>query len=356
MKNERIAILGANGQDGFLSTVLCLERGAKVLAFSRTKDIRLTNLAGRNPSLTLHSDADYLKDLRYLDASLSLFCPTHLFYFASDHGPAGTMLENPHAVASTMWLNEDVPEFLFKTALTHGFGLTLPLSSRIYSGNLEGIQGPVEVDNKTPPNPTDFYGEAKANLLAMSAKARDDGIYVNSPVLFNHDSIFKKKGYVGWAAAEYIAGLFSGMPAEGPRNPSALVDISDAHKVVHLMLDMRNNSNSVELISSGNALPISSLIDQEARALGLLLALETPKKEFLKGMGGGTLIAPTSPLAKSVPIRADGFPWLGLMALSRFAADQKLESGVIPVRLFEALPETYRSHIPGMLHQLSPVD
>jgi GDP-D-mannose dehydratase len=356
MKNERLAIIGANGQDGFLSTVLSLEQGARVLALSRKLDNRLRRLAEGDPRLTLYTGADYLRNLEDLRAILTEFNPTHLFYFASDHGPAGTMRESTNSMAATTWLNANVPEFLVKTAKNLNCGLTLPLSSRMYSGYLEGVEGLVEVDQETPPHPTDFYGEAKVKLLRISAQAREGGIYVNSPILFNHDSIFKKKGYVGWVAADYIAALFTSKPAEAPRNPSALVDISDAHKVVRLMLKMRNGANGAEFLSSGIALPISSLITEEARALGPLLGLETPKLKFLEGKAEGVLIASTSPIAGNVESQTGGHPWLGLMALSRLEQKNKSDRNELPVRLLEALPETYWGNSPGMIHQLSPVD
>lgn len=354
MSEERIAVISANGQDGFLSLVRALEQDSTVMALTRNMDSRITELVKRHPKLVHYFRQDYLEDTSWLISRLEFFHPTHVFYFASNHGPFGTMKADSNSLAQTNQLSRIVPRLLINLAKKIGFGLTFPLSSRIFSGYLTGRSGEVSIEEGTEPKPEDFYGQAKVDLMKLSEVARQRGVYVNSPILFNHDSIFKKPGYVGSAAAKVIASRLAKSTYNLPINLDARVDISDALLVTEAVYDMRQGSNSSPLLGSGVAMRVGTLVSEQTSFLGEILNIATDSGEYLPDGDHAVLVSASSSISRHRGSGPERNSWLSVMAFSELAKNQIVTPAVIPNLLRAPLPRIFWGMNPSSLHQLSP--
>jgi GDP-D-mannose dehydratase len=351
--NNRIVVLGANGQDGFLATVMGLEQGYEVLAISRHADPRLSKLSRRHHLLSIKVHKDYLKEFSTLEETLREFNPSHVLYLASSQGPSGS----PISKAENNWMSIEVPTALIKWARVENFGLTLPLSSRMFSGHLEGKTGAVDIDLSWPTKPNDAYGAAKVTLMELCSKARDDGVFIHSPVLFNHDSIFKKSGYVGSAAAEAVASFFSPDYKYRIANPLALLDVTDAVSVVGDMLRMMHTANSVTILSSGLAFSVEDIVAGEVEFLRRILDLNIlyPKPLGSRtGKSSACLISSVAQHPRKVQPGLSPNTWLSLMGFSRLTQNRFLPVSVLPPILKNALPKTFWDIEPAELHSLTP--
>ena len=352
MPKNRILVVAANGQDGFLATVLSLEQGAEVLALTRSRDSRLSSLESQNPDLVYKWSNDYIFKL---DEYISVFLPTHVFYFASQHGPSGTMPATRESIELTELLTRKIPEVLINLAKSKNFGLTLPLSSRMYAGYTEGARGPVLVDLETLPKPNDFYGYGKLELLQISTRARSEGVYVNSPILFNHGSMFSKPGYVSHAIADEIASRISkNHPHSRVTNPNAPLDLSDAVRVVNFLLSMQEAANGLVLVSSGVTPKISQLIHEQSTVVAGWLDKPLVNLEDVPSVDLPVLTAPTSPLALSEDEISKNFSWLGGMALTKVLSGMGGASYSLPKEVMDTLPITFRALAPNLVFELIP--
>jgi GDP-D-mannose dehydratase len=352
--NNRIVVLGANGQDGFLATVMGLEQGYEVLAISRHVDPRLSKLSRRHHLLSIKVQNDYLKELSTLEGTLREFDPCHVLYLVSGQGPSGS----PISKVENNWMSIEVPAALIKWAGIEKFGLTLPLSSRMFSGHLEGKTGAVDIDSSWPTKPNDAYGAAKVRLMELCSKAREEGVFIHSPVLFNHDSIFKKSGYVGSVAAEAVASYFSPDYKYRIANPLALLDVTDAVSVVRDMLRMMHTANSVTILSSGLAFSIEDIVAGEVEFLRRILDLDVlyPKPLSSRtGESSACLISSAAQYPRKVQSDLSPHAWLSLMAFSKLTQSEFLPVSILPPIFRNVLPKTFWEIEPAELHSLTPV-
>lgn len=281
-----IAVFGANGQDGLILVLSALAKGYRVIGLSRRPDRRLESLKMKNPRLKTFSDINYLES--DLESLVKNFGIGHVFFFASDHGPSGSMTATREAQQVSEYLNHKLPAKLTDLARRQKIGLTLPSSSRVFSGYLTNSSQTKVLDSGDAFWPTDYYGEHKAKLLERAALSRQDGVRVFSPILFNHDSIFKKKGYIGWAIAEYVASSLRSKPlSKHFRHPASLLDLSNAVEVCEILLDdVQHFQAASRLVSTCEAIPLPSLIMK----VGEFLRIDVPVVSYAE-TGGPCLIA-----------------------------------------------------------------
>ncbi len=348
----RLLVLGANGQDGFLSTLLALEQGYSVTACTRVSDSRLIELATLFPSLKVVSEVDYLEGpnlMRIIQNS----DPTHVMHLASSHGPAGTMLDSPIARDVAKFLNVVVPQSLINLGLSMGFHLTLPASSRVFSGYLSSTQATRRVSIRTPLNPSDYYGEAKAQLLEIAEIGRKAGLRIHSPILFNHDSLFKRAGYISWAIASNLAAQLQNLSPPGFKAPGDLVNLSSAVDVCSFLIASGFDESGTTIVGSEKQVRIIDLVEDSMEELIGKGRRDTAVFENLEDFAPHLEIDSDQEKSFLMPYQNTVLT-MCVMALS-IAPDLPLEIDQ-RFRILEALPETYRSNGSGRLHQLMPVD
>ncbi len=353
MPKDRILVVAANGQDGFLTTVLALEQESSVLALTRNVDHRLSRLASQDSNLSYQFSQDYLFNLPRL---VSDFSPTHVFYFASEHGPSGTMSPTKKSVEDTELLTREAPEILIDLAKKNNFNITFPLSSRIYSGYLEDAKGNIEIDLDTKPKPNDYYGQGKVNLLRLCEKARDEGVFINSPILFNHGSIFSRPGYVSHAISKAIASWLTNDSTNFEvSNPSAQVDLTNAMRVVDFLLSMKEASNGPVLVSSGVSSTIADIVIEQSREIALLIDRPVRKHWPQIFQSGPCLTAPSSPFALSLKGEGVDYSWLGAMAFLGLYFRTADGDNIPPITVTRSLPSTFRTFSTNELENFIPI-
>ncbi len=348
----RVLVLGANGQDGFLTTLLSLEKGHSVTACTRAVDPRLAQLATTFPNLKVISEVDYLEEPS-LTRIVKNVNPTHVMHLASSHGPAGTMLDSPTARKMANFLNVVVPQSLIELGLNKGFHLTFPSSSRVFSGYLSSPRASRPVSTSTPLNPSDYYGEAKARLLDIAETGRRAGLRIHSPILFNHDSLFKRAGYISWVIASNVAAQIQNLSPPGFKRPDDWLNLSSAVDVCMFLIERGIAESGTTLIGSEKQVRIIELardcmeelvgkndqdrevFNSQNEAAPTLEIDAAHEKSFLLPYKNTvlTICVMTVSLLPELPI---GF-------------DKK-------VRILKALPETYRGNGSSRLHQLLPID
>lgn len=349
MEDKNILILGANGQDGFITSALALSQGYRVTAVMRSFDPRFEFLTTNSETLSVVQSPNYLEE-GSLKALIMRRPPNHIFYFASQHGPANSMIPSEDAVAASKFLNITVPEMLIDMATEHEASLTLPASSRVFSALLRGTSGPVVVNADTALDPGDYYGEHKSSLLQLAEAGRKQGALIHSPILFNHDSMFKRKGYVGWAIASDIVEQLGGSPVSTLRDPNALVDLSDAVEVCELLLNSATTRNEHSVVSSGRSVSLGSLIQGALMQMGHA-APRTGKTEVPET---STLVGDVDHRQTLLTSRDRTFSALAIMALSMNSKLFRAEPSQFGI--LKALPECLRGQFPGTLQKFLPVE
>jgi GDP-D-mannose dehydratase len=296
-------------------------------------------------------DPDYLNPLN-LSKILDEADSSHTFYFASQHGPSQSMKPTKDATEASLSLNVTVPRTLIEISGERKSGLTLPASSRVFSGLLSKTEPIVKVSSDSALEPLDFYGEHKAELLLMAESARQNGARIHTPILFNHDSLFKRKGYVGWALAENIHGIQGGAREVTFRNPSALVDLSDAVEVCQILLAEAFTRSETTLISSGVTRSLLEILMDSLKFLELEFDLGEP---FSDRTGQGELFADsshsqtlTTSYERTISALLNMLLTLSPVLQSRFEK--------IHLRLLEALPKSVWGQFPRSLNQLLPIE
>lgn len=349
MEGKNILILGANGQDGFITSALALEQGYRVTAVMRSFDPRFEFLKSSFETLSVVQSPNCLEE-GSLKTLIIRRHPNHIFYFASQHGPANSMIPSKDAVAASKFLNIAVPEMLIEIATEHEASLTLPASSRVFSALLKRASGPVVVNADTDLAPGDYYGEHKSSLLQLAEDGRRHGAFIHSPILFNHDSMFKRKGYVGWAIANDIVEQLGGSSVSTLRDPNALVDLSDAVEVCEFLLNSSTTRNERSVVSSGNSVSLGGLIQGALMRMGRV----TPRTLDSDIPETSTLVGDVDHRQTLLTSRDRTFSALAIMALSMNPTLFRAEPSQFGI--LKALPECLRGQFPGSLQKFLPVE
>lgn len=352
-------ILGANGQDGFITTAICCDVGMDVVAASRLPDSRLRRLAAKYPNLTLLEDETYLSK-PHLTKLFTATLPGHCFYFASQHGPAGSMKPTIENLDASKFLNITTPQLLCELALQVGCSLTLPSSSRIYSGYLDGASEDILINFDSRPFPSDYYGQDKLAMMEIAEISRTRGAVIHTPVLFNHDSMFKRDGYVSWAVARFMTAVIAGGETVSLRNPLARVDLSNAVDVCRKLVAAAGDTNRTTLEGSGGSKFLAELALEGAGAMDLPVSLAAELRERMRSalfVRGGeptnTLVAACESAEVGVEMAGVGNS-LALMSYSLDSSSSFWSSSALG--FLEHLPKSIASFGSRDIHQFSSIN
>lgn len=179
-------IVGASGQDGRLLTQELLERGYQVHGCTRTPPT--------SPLVCEHRQIDFLSQLA-VEQALTTLRPDEIYYLAAFH----------HSTEDSVALSAD--ELLQRSFEIHVDGLRHFLeaiksaspatrlfyaaSSHVFGGTATELQ-----DERTPLSPASPYAISKAAGLECCRRARADGIYAATGILFNHESSLRRHSFL----------------------------------------------------------------------------------------------------------------------------------------------------------------
>jgi GDPmannose 4,6-dehydratase len=197
----RVLITGAAGQDGTILATQLAREGHEVLGLIKpgTAHARLLRYA---PDIDL-AEVD-LEDIDALRSMVIDFEPTHIYNFGGFTAPGES------------WDHEDEVRRINVDALTELLAAAgqLPTPARIFQASSSHIfegtdRSPQdETFELTPHSP---YAKSKAEALRQVRRARDEGLFAVSGILYNHESPLRSDHFVTRkvtrAAARIAAGL-----------------------------------------------------------------------------------------------------------------------------------------------------
>jgi GDPmannose 4,6-dehydratase len=139
-------------------------------------------------------------------------------------------------------------------------------SSRIYGRPSKDLA----VDEDTPTNPIDYYGQSKQEAWNSVREFREaHRVKASFLVLFNHESPRRPPGYLSTTIASELANVIAGKQEEVRlRSPNSRGDWSDARDVVRAMLNASQLPAGEDfVIGSGNAQSVSELVSKTCEKL-----------------------------------------------------------------------------------------
>lgn len=261
--SSRVLITGAQGQDGTLLIDYLKRLNISFLGVSKPTIGTISDELFNSMILENNIISANLADPKVTKDLLLAYRPTHIFHFATKHGPN-------HQMNAPEWKNSI--NRLFETQVSifenligsirsdnKDISLIVAGSSRMYDP-YENEGHPV--NESTMLSPVDSYGEAKAKCMKLSAEARKEGLRVSTAILFNHESALRKQGYLfpelATGIARYLAGHASAVQV---RNANSKGDWHAAHDTVMGMWMQSNLKNPQDILfCSGQVQSISNLI------------------------------------------------------------------------------------------------
>ena len=194
---KKALVYGISGQDGHYLSGLLLEKGYEVAGAARGE--RPEGFAGKFYSV------DFAGDLEDVISPLDGFAPDEVYNLAG--------ISNPREADADPALAFKVNSECVKGILSRLQG-SLP-SARFFQASSAYMFGKAgKVDERTAPAPTGAYGESKLAAHLAVAKARGEGAYACSGILFNHESPLRTKEFVTRKISLGAAQFSLGMRAE----------------------------------------------------------------------------------------------------------------------------------------------
>jgi len=186
---QKVMIVGITGQDGILLSKLLREKSVDFFGLVTPQ----TSLTGRKilqseiPGCKLHELTDFSKS--EFSKVIHQEKPTEVYNFAG---------------VSSVKASFDFPELTFK--VNHQMFCDLLESTleydentRIFQSSSSEMFGNTDVEiqtESTPFSPVSPYAESKLLAHLAARESRDKGYFVNSGILFNHESEFRRQGFL----------------------------------------------------------------------------------------------------------------------------------------------------------------
>lgn len=206
----RVLITGALGQDGTLLRQFLEKLKIPYLGISKpSNNLPTSMMLSKNlDSRVLSIDMVNVENVKAL---VTNFKPTHIFHLATLNGPGRESDKNLWDKRYQELIDTQVIIFQNIIDVVRFSGLKINIvvagSSRMYNPN-HHILNPV--NEQSEPSPVDAYGSAKAECMRISRVARENGIHASTAILFNHESILRKKGFLfpdlAFEVSQYILG------------------------------------------------------------------------------------------------------------------------------------------------------
>jgi GDPmannose 4,6-dehydratase len=258
----KVIVTGSRGQDGsYLREFVGLENSVGI--------VNPRSMRSGNPSSSRELTID-ISDYGQVRELLEAIRPKEIFHLAAWHGPSGQMtysqedkelMQRIHVAGTTNILRGLVELELD----TH---LVVAGSSRIYGRPSKDLV----VDEDTPTNPIDYYGQSKEEAWNSVREFREaHRVRASFLVLFNHESPRRPPGYLSTTIALELASVIAGKQEEVRlRSPNSRGDWSDARDVVRAMLKASQLPSGEDfIIGSGNAQSVSDLVAQTCEKLNM---------------------------------------------------------------------------------------
>ena len=282
----RVLVIGCNGQDGQLLARNLQKNGYCVYGVTKSGDEQVVPTGAYTEIFKL----DFTRP-EIVESFLPEIEPSVVFHLASvntssklsTHGPS--FMEEKWARAVQVGITENVLSVIDRTLSSTKF--LLAGSSRMYSAG--GIRK--SVARESAPNPSDSYGNLKAEAHALVVKARERGLNVGTAILFNHESELRKEGFLFPHLADEIAQILNGNSKEiRVMDADSMTDWHAAQETVEGLIKMAEKPIVADYVfASGESLSVRALISeyfrefQESESPTVISTLPHPNRGVLIG-------------------------------------------------------------------------
>lgn len=197
-------IIGSFGQDGVLLRSMLEKSKNKVFGVAKPN----TNVGNYfdGTSNTFYSN------FWEIDTALSILRavkPDVIFHLAAVNGPSGSnaLYSSPDLKFMAHCVQVEITKNIicYLEDQRKESQLILAGSSKMYSG----YSSPLVVDEETKTCPTDYYGELKEKSFHLIQDARRNGLRASTAIMFNHESVHRKPGFLFRDMAREIALVLS---------------------------------------------------------------------------------------------------------------------------------------------------
>lgn len=258
---RRAIIVGSEGQDGSILWDALVAGGWAVLGIGRAS-VRCTQdwSLGR---------VDIQQELS-VDGAVMAFQPSHIFHLAARHRSAEDRapLSEGAELIEAFKVHAASVEYFFGAMSRHA-----PKSRFFYAASSHIFVGGASerIDEASSPAPLDAYGVTKAAGVFLCRRARAAGLHASVGFLFNHESEFRKSGFVSQRIVRGACLIKRGLSDRLELGDlSARVDWGYAPDFVSAMQAIGNLESPDEfVVSTGDAKSVSEFSRIAFEALNL---------------------------------------------------------------------------------------
>jgi len=282
----RVLVIGCNGQDGRLLARCLQENDYSVYGVTKSGNEQVVPTGAYTEIFKL----DFTRP-EIVESFLSEIEPSVVFHLASVNTSSKTsikgssLMEDKWARAVQVGITENVIGVIDRKL--SGTKFLLAGSSRMY--NAGSIRKSIARDSA--PNPSDSYGNFKAEAHALVMKARERGLNVGTAILFNHESELRKEGFLFPHLADEIAQILKGNRKEiRVMDAESMTDWHAAQETVEGLMKMAEQSTVADYVfASGESLSVRELISdyfrefQECESPTVISTLPHPNRGVLIG-------------------------------------------------------------------------
>jgi GDP-D-mannose dehydratase len=253
-------VIGSSGQDGRILIQKLKLLGYRVLAVS-SNSAQLDSVAIPFCDLSHKTEAEDF---------LSVFRPSLIFHVAAVHGSSETQSATIRLRRAAMQechvgITQNVISWLISNPRSK---FHVALSSQMYQAASLNMR----VNESTPTNPQNFYGQTKSDAWDYIRKYRGShDLLISSSILFNHASRYSREEFVFSQIANQFVDVVEGRKDTfSLRNPQASIDISSAFEICEAMILNATQFPSEDFIlASGATTTLSEIIVRTVSNLGI---------------------------------------------------------------------------------------
>jgi GDPmannose 4,6-dehydratase len=253
-------VIGSEGQDGRILISKLSHLGYRILSVSRR------TAYFQSESIPFCD----LSQINFAHQFLSAYQPDLIFHVAAVHGSSDTQASTIDTQSAAMRachveITQNVVSWLPSHPKTR---FHVALSSQMYQ--VANLKGPV--DESTPTDPQNFYGQTKSEAWDSIRASRDSqDLLVSASILFNHASRYSREEFVfSQIANQFVDVIERRKDTLSLRNPFATIDISSAFEICDAMILNTTHCPAEDFVlASGATSTLSEIIVRTASNLGV---------------------------------------------------------------------------------------
>lgn len=270
----RAVIIGYRGQDGRWLSEILSARGYEVFGIHKPShvgiEIEKTLLIEKEQKLTEEycvDFSDYSTAFKYLD----LIRPSRIFHLGAIHGASiETKNNNDFQLREMKKCHVQVTSNLLQWISKNKklARLAVALSSQMYS-----VKSGISVINEySKLSPQNIYGQTKLESFQLIKEYREySDVFTSGSILFNHTSIYAKPNFLFKVLATQINEFRHNIRQRiSLFNADFKIDMCHAREACEAMyLSLEADIPKDYVISSGNLMPIRSIVKDAAKILNI---------------------------------------------------------------------------------------